>query len=438
MNYSCDEETTPATGDLSRFCTESGAFSGSPLKCISKITTTTTTTTPIPTTASTTPKPTEENAGCPSGWVKNGGQCYKFGSSAMSFREAAVLCKKENASLVSSKSKKENDFISSSIQSAIWLGATDVKETGTYTWMDGSALTFDNRSPTQTKNSGDSEDCVEMGPDGKWNGISCYEIKLHGICEKAGPLCQDSWFADPDNQQCYWYVKKMLTFREAVVLCKRNGANLVSVQSMEENEFVMKSIKQAVWIGATDVREEGSYIWMDLTPVTFFNWKSSGNNHGDCLEMKVGGRWDGVSCEKDKRRAVCEKPGKTCPAGWTLYPGLNQCYRKFESMIDHFMSVAECLLEGYGTVSIKDEDEQSFVSSLKGPGSMWLGLDDCLEESVFVWVDSTPLTYTNWNDGRPGGVGKDDKDCVIMTENGQWSDVNCDNQFSYMCRAALF
>ncbi|RUS76836.1 hypothetical protein EGW08_015408 [Elysia chlorotica] len=437
VTYSCDAASNPTSGDASRLCTESGTLSGSLLKCVSTITTTTTTTTPIPTTT-TTQKPTTENSGCGPGWVSNDGQCYKFVSPAMSFREAAVLCKREEATLVTIKSKEKNDFISSSIKSAVWLGATDTQKTGTYTWMDQSALIYDNRAPVQSETSGDNEDCVEMDTDGAWNGVSCYETKRHGVCEKLGPSCPDNWFGDANNQNCYWYVEQMLTFREAAVLCKRNGANLVSIQSMEENDFVMKSIKQAVWIGATDVREEGNYIWMDLSPVSFFNWKSSGSSDGDCLEMKMGGRWDGVSCAADKREAVCEKPGKTCPSGWTLYPATNKCYHKFDSITDQFMSIVECLLEGYGTVSIRDEGEQNFVNSLKGPGSMWLGLEDSLEESVFAWADNTPLTYTNWQDGRPDGIGKEDKDCVIMTEDGKWSDVGCDNQFSYMCTTPLF
>ena len=307
--------------------------------------------------------------------------------------------------------------------------------------MDGSALDFDNRLPAGSGTpNGDNEDCVEMGTHEKWNALSCYEIKRHGVCEKSGPTCPDNWISGPNGQQCYWYVEQMMTFPEAATLCRRNGANLVSIGSMVENNFVMKSLKKAVWIGATDVREEGRYNWMDLTRVTFFNWNlpSSSDKVGDCLEMKKGGAWGEVSCGSDKRKVVCQKPGKACPSGWTLNPGNNKCYKKFESPSDHTMAIVECIIEGYNVLSINNAGEQSFVQSLKGPGNMWIGLDDTGDESMFRWADSSPLSYTNWDDGRPGGVGKGTKDCVMMADDGKWSDVQCDNQLPYMCTRPLF
>ncbi|GFS20628.1 C-type mannose receptor 2 [Elysia marginata] len=441
VNYACNKDSTRESGDTSRLCTQSGKLSGSLLKCTSKIITapaTTIPTTPLPTTMVSTIKPTAETNGCQPGWMNSGGHCYRLMSSAMTFREAAVLCKREESTLVSIGSETENDFITGIIQSEIWLGATDVENTGSYSWMDGSAFSFDNRSPSEQTGSADGRGCVEMGTDGEWNGISCYHLRRHGICKKAGPTCPNDWISGPNGQQCYWYVKQMLTFREAAVLCKRNGAMLTSIQSKEENDFVMRTLTQAVWIGATNLRDKERYIWMDLTPVSFFNWKRSGSNNSDCLEMEVGGRWRSVSCKTGKREAVCEKVGKPCPTGWTLYSATNQCYKKFEAVADHFMFLVECLIEGYEAVSIKDEEEQNFINGLKGPGNMWLGLDDTFEESVFKWVDFTPLAYTNWEDSRPGGIGQDDRDCVIMTDTGKWRDVSCDNQFSYMCRAPLF
>ena len=57
----------------------------------------------------------------------------------------------------------------------------------------------------------------------------------------------------------------------------------------------------------------------------------------------------------------------------------------------------------------------------------WIGLEDFLEEGVFVWLtNKEPPEQTFWSAGEP-----DDRytgeDCAAMTYTGAWFDGQCEN-----------
>ncbi|KAJ7377481.1 chromatin-modulating protein mrc1 [Desmophyllum pertusum] len=64
--------------------------------------------------------------------------------------------------------------------------------------------------------------------------------------------------------------------------------------------------------------------------------------------------------------------------------------------------------------------------------SIWIGLNDRLNEGQFVWSDGTPFNssiYNNWNDGEPDNNGDD---CVELYNN-RWNDVPCSSTYYYIC-----
>lgn len=49
------------------------------------------------------------------------------------------------------------------------------------------------------------------------------------------------------------------------------GASLVTIQDDTENRFV-HSISSQTWLGASDDREEGIWLWVTGEPMTYANW----------------------------------------------------------------------------------------------------------------------------------------------------------------------
>ncbi|XP_042349929.1 C-type lectin domain family 4 member M-like isoform X2 [Plectropomus leopardus] len=98
--------------------------------------------------------------------------------------------------------------------------------------------------------------------------------------------------------------------------CFKEGADLVVIDNREEQEFingVLKSDENA-WIGLTDSLEEGTWTWVDGTPVTTTYWQpgqpNSFNGNQDCGEIvqkSAGvGQWNDDGCFSNQKW-ICEK-----------------------------------------------------------------------------------------------------------------------------------
>ncbi|XP_070819130.1 asialoglycoprotein receptor 1-like [Chaetodon trifascialis] len=98
--------------------------------------------------------------------------------------------------------------------------------------------------------------------------------------------------------------------------CVTKGADLVVIDSREEQTFVNQLLKadQNAWIGLTDSLEEGTWMWVDGTPVTITFWQpnqpNSFNGNQDCGEIVTKtsgvGEWNDDGCFADQIW-ICEK-----------------------------------------------------------------------------------------------------------------------------------
>ncbi|XP_047670448.1 CD209 antigen-like protein E [Tachysurus fulvidraco] len=95
--------------------------------------------------------------------------------------------------------------------------------------------------------------------------------------------------------------------------CIRRGADLVIINSKEEQEFLAKMLgSKRAWIGLSDRDEEGVWKWVDGTPLTTAFWHSEEPNDSggeDCAEIsdKQGNiMWNDLPCSANII-LVCEK-----------------------------------------------------------------------------------------------------------------------------------
>ncbi|KAM3594816.1 uncharacterized protein V6R79_014479 [Siganus canaliculatus] len=149
---------------------------------------------------------------------------------------------------------------------------------------------------------------------------------LEGTCGK----CHPQWILH--NSSCYFFsflesesITK--TWPDSRADCVRRGADLVIIDSKEEQEFVSTSIenlrgtrdvwRNGFWIGVTDTHTEGKWMWINnVTEVEERYWmEGEPNDHGrhgeDCgvavysPDNPWKSRYDG-SCNTAKLHWLCE------------------------------------------------------------------------------------------------------------------------------------
>jgi hypothetical protein len=117
------------------------------------------------------------------------------------------------------------------------------------------------------------------------------------------------------------YFDKKVEFKEAERICKSNNATMISIHSVEENEFVRSYVANQsfysprVWIGLKRNISQG-FRWVDKSPFNYSKWGTNQpDNSGDgepYVEMLINeqGIWNdesdyGVSL-RDSHGFVCQ------------------------------------------------------------------------------------------------------------------------------------
>jgi len=84
----------------------------------------------------------------------------------------------------------------------------------------------------------------------------------------------------------HWYAlyRQSVTWAEAKKECEKLGGHLVTVTSQGESEFLVALTRKAggrCWVGLTDERKEGTFLWITGEKVTFTTWnKNEPNDFG--------------------------------------------------------------------------------------------------------------------------------------------------------------
>ncbi|XP_010222777.1 PREDICTED: C-type mannose receptor 2-like [Tinamus guttatus] len=232
---------------------------------------------------------------CETFWDKDHltNSCYRFNfQSTLSWREAWNRCEQQGANLLSITEIHEQTYINGLLtgySSTLWIGLNDLDINGGWQWSDNSPLKYLN---------------WESGEAG---GDSWSEVKVD---------CEPSW--QPFQSNCYRLVAEKRSWQDAKKTCLRSGADLVSIHTLPELEFVTKQIKQDVeelWIGLNDLKLQMNFEWSDGTPVRFTYWHPfEPNNFRDSLEDCVTiwgpeGRWNDSPCNQTLP-SICKKPGR--------------------------------------------------------------------------------------------------------------------------------
>ncbi|XP_031670794.1 C-type lectin domain family 4 member E-like isoform X2 [Oncorhynchus kisutch] len=125
--------------------------------------------------------------------------------------------------------------------------------------------------------------------------------------------CPEGW--QKFESSWYFLSTETRTWKESREDCLERGADLVIINSREEQEFLF-NLKRSVWIGLTDSDNEGTWKWVDGTPLTTGYWcypcpdNAGPTQNEDCVEIRKDQfpleAWNDLSCDS-QLNWICEK-----------------------------------------------------------------------------------------------------------------------------------
>ncbi|XP_029599500.1 C-type lectin domain family 4 member M [Salmo trutta] len=126
-------------------------------------------------------------------------------------------------------------------------------------------------------------------------------------------VCPQGW--KKLGSSCYYVSTESKSWEESRQDCRNREAHLVVINSQEKQTLVnwLCGRKSYVWIGLTDSVTEGTWKWVDDTPLTTKYWNSGEPNGGraeNCVYFyswsSDKGEWWDYDCSY-KYRWICEK-----------------------------------------------------------------------------------------------------------------------------------
>ncbi|XP_054471828.1 CD209 antigen-like protein E [Anoplopoma fimbria] len=144
------------------------------------------------------------------------------------------------------------------------------------------------------------------------------EMEKLQLSSQQKKTCPAGWILF--SSSCYLLSEESASWDKSRQDCRDKGSDLVIVDTLEEQEFLTSIIRKSTWIGLSDRDSEGTWTWIDGTPLTDTEeyWGSRPDNGGgdpqwgeeDCAEIVDGRKakinWNDLRCDSD-RDFICEK-----------------------------------------------------------------------------------------------------------------------------------
>ncbi|XP_065145827.1 ladderlectin-like [Paramisgurnus dabryanus] len=130
--------------------------------------------------------------------------------------------------------------------------------------------------------------------------------------------CPYGW--TPFSVHCYKFFPQSVNWITAEKNCQSIDANLASVRSTVQNNFLLSLIVPAntrAWIGGHDGEMDGQWLWSDGSQFDLTNFcTGEPNNYGgpeSCLEINFPTNhcWNDESCTTTTMGYICAKPLKS-------------------------------------------------------------------------------------------------------------------------------
>nr|XP_055075151.1 C-type lectin domain family 4 member F-like [Misgurnus anguillicaudatus] len=146
--------------------------------------------------------------------------------------------------------------------------------------------------------------------------LSFYKAQFCNLSVDGWTVCGEKIYFSTDQ----------LDWTSSRAMCVSMGADLVTITSQKEQDFLVSKVKESHWIGLNDLETEGRWVWvnnktLEETRVEFWhkrtseksepdNWKVEDPSGENCASLGLHSshlhNWFDNSCKRLKR-FICEK-----------------------------------------------------------------------------------------------------------------------------------
>ncbi|XP_076817837.1 C-type mannose receptor 2-like isoform X1 [Clavelina lepadiformis] len=354
----------------------------------------------------------------------------------------------------------------------VWIGFTDLEEEGAWKWLDGDQYdpSYDHWYPGRP--SGD-RDCafISPGKDYKTVDRACddNEYHLRGLCEKGTsivleepeqvqPAAEINWHL-ADNGLEYIQTSEKHSWQDARSECIEMGGDLAvyGMKDLSMREAIGEMIPfTQVWIGFTDLEEEGAWRWLDGDQYdpSYDHWypgRPSGDK--DCAFISPGKDYKTVdrACDNNEYylRGLCEKGspikkvGFSAPTGWYMAEnGLE--YKLSDKNIDWNGAREACrdLKSALAVQGMKDLEMRSTIANALSITDAWIGLNDEKTEATWMWLDGEQddASLSHWIESFSlQSDGKHIENCARISSSNEYRTFpyKCGYRYKALCEKGV-
>ncbi len=249
------------------------------------------------------------------------------------------------------------------------------------------------------------------------------------------------------NGKTYKYYNISMPWTQAHKFCEKSGGHLATINSADENEFILDMVKQYkkdyCWLGATDYATENNWYWVKSEELTYNNWATSqpdnGNKEEHFMAMythnDLAGQWNDISnnsnYHKNKIGFICEYENDINENSYTPTKTFNyngKEYEIYEDTVDWNTAKSICDAKGGHLVTFSDTEENEVVFNAiqsVNKDSYWIGYTDIVSEGEWRSVDAPhdTLSYKNWNVNEPGNGSNCEDYAFMRNSSSKWEDL---------------
>ena len=273
--------------------------------------------------------------------VKYGNSLLSLYNENYSWDEMKTLSGKLQSKLAEVEDAKKQqvitNLVSDQIRQYYYIGGSQAGKGQPWKWQSGSSVTYTNWDAAQPDCAGNSEFYMAaIRGHGRWNDMPSSYIYSGFILET--PLNLKPAAEIKYGNKVYRFYTAGIPYALAERYCKELGGNLVKIESEEKNNVIAQKVKElnkTFYIGASDEKAEGKFVWRDGSAVTYTNWsQNEPNNTADCggenyVQMYANGKWNdytgqnvdvGFIAEFDKTPTATSTPAPTNTPNATQKP----------------------------------------------------------------------------------------------------------------------
>lgn len=384
---------------------------------------------------------------------------YYVSTSSTSWSTARDNAVANNGILASINDAAENDFLKDNTTGSNWIGLTDENVEGTFEWLSGEPLTYTNWNAGEPNDFGTGEDRVEFLNSGRWNDNSNNTNRnsiMEIACSAELPSCVDISetiagfsFMGEYNDSKYFLSNATANWSTANAEAIANGGHLVTIGDANENEFIKSNLTSgtSAWLGITDAATEGTWELVTGGVATYLNWSVGEPNEGTGANHARIRQSDGNWTDRNQSllfyyiiEKECQQGPPACInvneniAGATFLGEFNSSKFYVSNAATNWVGAKSISESNGGHLAVIDsQEENDFIQNEINPasGSVWIGLNNVNNGSIFQWVTLDPVGYTNWQNGEPNGAPGGH--ATRLRENtGEWTDRPISDQYEFV------